>query len=208
MKADNQANTKGPSRAKVAVILGFAAVVAIVIVALRSTKEQGGASAPGEPAVASVALAPPAPTAPQAVQSRPLDPPAPAPAPSAGPPVDCKTCESQRCDSSIAGCESLSGEDQTRCRALLACVHATHCASGGAPEPCLCGTASMDECLTGKGNGPCRKELEKAAQPSSTETAARVQQIAERYYNSAFAVGRAMNLVVCDINDCAGSCKL
>src|SRR5262249_55979484 len=111
--------------------------------------------------------------------------------------ADCQTCQVESCDQTLAGCALLKGQDKTDCDAVMACIRSTHCDKNGDPEACYCGTVAYEPCVMGKGNGPCRMQIETAAHPTETDPEKRAVEIATHYGDPNFPIGRAVNLVGC-----------
>jgi hypothetical protein len=90
----------------------------------------------------------------------------------------------------------------TLCQAILHCARVTGCAASD-PQPCYCGAGVTDlQCLAGNANGPCKHEVELAAESSSSGT------IAERLSDPSFASGAAFNLLrYCETPTCGAACS-
>lgn len=143
---------------------------------------------------------------------------------------DCLACEAQNCatadDMALWGL-CMSGTDpdgmanakatvgpaagtskKDLCLAVLACVRKNGCASpmGGNIQPCYCGAGVSDNmCITGMGDGPCKPEIEAAAEISSPANAA--SDVANNLVDPTYALGAANNLVQeCDFVSCRSSC--
>lgn len=114
----------------------------------------------------------------------------------------CELCEETSCDATIAGCASLTGADKTACEALVACMRTSACAATGDAQPCYCGTASDIACLSGQANGACKSQVETAAKSTSSED------IATRFVDPDYPLGRAVNLLSCDFESCRTQCGL
>jgi hypothetical protein len=119
----------------------------------------------------------------------------------AGNPV-CDACLAANCPADIAGCGGLTGTDKTDCEALVACIQTEQCytpEAGG--QPCYCGTATDAACLGMGANGKCKAQVEKAAKSVVGE------EIANRFVDPAFPLGRAFNLFGCRAALCSTECQ-
>jgi len=87
------------------------------------------------------------------------------------------------------------------CKAVLHCARVTGCALAD-PQPCYCGEGVGDlACLAGQAVGPCKPEIEIAAESANPAL------IAERLADPAFASGAAFNLLrYCERPICGDSC--
>lgn len=197
-------------------LIGAAAIVVMAVVVYVRTRHPAQApeaAADPKPANANFATAvnalAEAKAAPPIAPKRPCaDGTVPEPGAMCDSPVECRSCEKKSCDPSFAGCEQLKGEEHQRCVAVLNCVRSTGCANEGPTEPCLCGTAGFQDCLQGKGDGPCKAEIENAGKAIGQDPTARAEETAKRYFDPRWALGRAMNLVNCDHDSCKTECKL
>ena len=87
------------------------------------------------------------------------------------------------------------------CAAAVACMRRAACYSDrGDPRGCYCGTAEAGACLGGKGNGPCRAELEDAAE--STDAGL----VASRWTETQYAIAQAVHEVGCRTGMCRHPC--
>ena len=114
----------------------------------------------------------------------------------------CSSCVDTNCPADIAGCSGLTGADRRTCQAVVACAHASSCASGGDGMPCYCGTADVGGCLSGSANGVCKALIEAAA--ASTDP----QVIGERFTDPTYPLGRALNFFGCRTAFCSAECPM
>jgi hypothetical protein len=128
--------------------------------------------------------------------------------------TQCRMCEQTKCADELVGCEQLTGtaasgpksgtSRKDLCLAVVACARATTCTRSGDSQACLCGTADDIPCLTGQGNGPCRAQIEAAAETADpTEVASRFT------FDPTlmdYAIGRATTLNQCDGDNCSQPC--
>jgi hypothetical protein len=81
---------------------------------------------------------------------------------------------------------------------VVDCAKANGC-SGSA---CYCGSASTISCATGGANGPCKTQIERAAETTSAIT------IQSRQTNTSFAIGRSNAVSECSVTKCKTECGL
>jgi hypothetical protein len=94
----------------------------------------------------------------------------------------------------IEECET--GKKSAICKALVDCAQKTKCAKIRSSD-CYCGNdADIGQCMENGGTGPCKEEVEKAAETKTP------REIALRYADSKFPVGRAMAVIDCKTNYC------
>ena len=142
---------------------------------------------------------------------------------------DCQSCETQNCSGTdfmsffglcttgtdpegVANAKATGGPaagtpKKDLCLAVLACVRKNGCATqNGGIQPCYCGAGVNDtQCLSGMGNGPCKTEIEAAAEISSPTNAA--SDVASNLVDPEYALGAANNLIKeCDFPSCRSSC--
>ena len=88
------------------------------------------------------------------------------------------------------------------CNEVLDCVRDSGCAANGNPalKSCYCGTASVSQCNSGLGNGPCKAELERALEATDFAT------VSQRVGNSLYGGGVAMKRIDCDQSFCDPVC--
>jgi hypothetical protein len=87
----------------------------------------------------------------------------------------------------------------TLCRAVVECGRTSGCTG----QQCYCGTASTISCgLGGGANGPCKTQIERAAESTSALT------IRDRQSNTNYAVGRANAVSACVVDNCETPCNL
>jgi hypothetical protein len=115
-------------------------------------------------------------------------------------PNACGSCVDMNCPADIAGCSGLTGTERRTCQALVACAHASTCASGGDGMPCYCGTADVGGCLGGAANGACKALVEAAAGTTDPQV------IGERFTDPSYLLGRAMNFFGCRAAFCPAEC--
>ncbi len=82
---------------------------------------------------------------------------------------------------------------------VLDCVRDTKCASNTGLD-CYCGTASSEECDTGKGNGLCKAQIERGLETLNPA------EIATRFSNALFGAGLALARINCDRMECHEKC--
>lgn len=139
----------------------------------------------------------------------------------------CETCLANECGTPIEGVEPpttwpnacslvpgvaddgpAQGTSRAElCERVVACVRRQRCWSGDEGQApfldCYCGSSSRSECLGGEANGPCKEEVEWAAESIDPAT------VAGRGNNTAFAIGAAhLILVNCDVPLCPDECLL
>jgi cysteine-rich repeat protein len=111
----------------------------------------------------------------------------------------CAQCSCMSCQNESLACHGDSNATtRALCNALVACGRAHGCTG----NDCYCGTADFLTCLFGGGNGPCRSEVEAAAQSSDPGT------ISTRSTDTNYPVGRANALGSCASMSCATQCGL
>ena len=140
----------------------------------------------------------------------------------------CQSCEQTMCTKSnpaysygdtytLEACQSLTGKatggraagtnKSDLCLAVLTCVHDSQCATTNNPagEECYCGIGADPSdiaCLSGEAHGPCKTEIENAAETTNPGD------IAGRFFNPAYAVGVALGIVgQCDSMLCTAPCR-
>ena len=88
------------------------------------------------------------------------------------------------------------------CNEVLDCVRDSGCAANGNPalKSCYCGTATISQCTSGLGNGPCKAELERALETTDFAT------VSQRVGNSLYGGGVAMRRIDCDQSFCDPVC--
>jgi hypothetical protein len=112
----------------------------------------------------------------------------------------CSSCFDLNCPADLAGCSGLTGAERRTCQAVVACAHASSCATGGDGMPCYCGTADVGACLSGGANGACKALIETAA--GSTDP----QVVGERFTDPIYPLGRALNFFGCRAAFCSAEC--
>jgi hypothetical protein len=124
----------------------------------------------------------------------------------------CCECEAADsiCNPRVAACfdatdNTAGGAAKAQlCAELVGCIRRTECASAeNGSDACLCGTVSTDVCLAGsfaQAGGSCKNEIAAAAESSV------IADIAQRFVDPDFAVGRAMRLITCDRARCSEQC--
>jgi hypothetical protein len=121
----------------------------------------------------------------------------------------CVACEKKQCDPEMVGCDALAnGEDRRLCNNVLACIRSTQCAKGDTIEPCLCGSVKLEHCLDDIPDGPCFDEMDAAAHATATNPSERAIEIAARWVNPKYPIGRAVSLAQCDGSTCKDNCSL
>lgn len=126
-----------------------------------------------------------------------------------GSPVACATCEQMLCPDAFAACQqdgvatagpAAGTAKKLLCTNLLGCVRATNC-DAVKIEDCFCGAAvDIGTCLAGAAAGPCKAEVEAAAEATTTTD------VVERFYDPAYATGGALPLRQCDKEMCLADC--
>jgi hypothetical protein len=128
----------------------------------------------------------------------------------------CNACEMASCrnvdgldlyaacflNSDLATAGSGAGMPKSElCRAVLHCARVTGCSITD-PQPCYCGAGVGDlQCLAGQAMGPCKSEIEIAAESQNPGD------IADRLADPSFASGAAFNLLrYCETPICGTSC--
>jgi len=88
------------------------------------------------------------------------------------------------------------------CNEVLDCVRDSGCAANGNPalKNCYCGTATVQQCNAGQGNGACKAELERALEATDFAT------VSQRVGNTLYGGGVAMKRVDCDQSFCDPVC--
>jgi hypothetical protein len=127
----------------------------------------------------------------------------------------CRTCEQMQCPDFVTSCEQAAGNAvagpktgtprKDLCLAVVACVRAKKCSVDGDVAFCYCGTADLNgTCMGGGGNGPCKAEIEAAAESTDPPVVT-----GERFTNPdplmkmPYAIGFATDLLGCDGFSCA-----
>jgi hypothetical protein len=120
----------------------------------------------------------------------------------------CVVCGCNSCSSQLKACYDATdvatagpaaGTSRgTLCGAVVDCAKANGC-SGSA---CYCGSASTISCATGGANGPCKTQIERAAETTSPIT------IQSRQTNTSFAIGRSNAVSECSVTKCKAECGL
>jgi len=85
------------------------------------------------------------------------------------------------------------------CASVIQCARESGCAAEAA-ETCWCGDVEANTCIQGGAAGPCRAEIEAAAETTDGMT------IATRFVDPAYALGDAIRLLRCDQEACAAAC--
>jgi cysteine-rich repeat protein len=111
----------------------------------------------------------------------------------------CGQCNCSSCRNQTVACYgSSSAAANMRCAALVACAREHGCTG----NDCYCGTADDFLCLFGFGNGPCKSEVEAAAQSQDPLT------ISTLSTDTNSALGRANALGACARTSCVDPCDL
>jgi hypothetical protein len=98
-----------------------------------------------------------------------------------------------------AGGPAAGTSKATLCIAVVKCGRDSGCTG----STCYCGTASTISCgLGGGANGPCKTQIERAAESTSALT------IQQRQSNTTYAVGRANAVSSCSVSNCKTQCGL
>lgn len=114
----------------------------------------------------------------------------------------CDACLAANCPADVAGCGGFTGADKTDCEALVACIQTEQCYTAEAGgQPCYCGTASDAACLGTGANGKCKAQVEKAGKSTVGE------EIANRFVDPTYPLGRAFNLFGCKAALCSTQCQ-
>ena len=112
---------------------------------------------------------------------------------------ECARCNCEKCRDQVLAC--YSGKDASgnkQCTDLVSCGLEKGCSGTN----CFCGSISLPSCLLGLGNGPCRPQVEAAAQSTSPGD------ISVRSGDTNFPVGRANALAACGRTNCAAECMI
>jgi hypothetical protein len=124
----------------------------------------------------------------------------------------CRECEVMNCQSVVDGCNKAGnaaagpGKDRPLkdlCESAVACMRRTKCTTDeGDFMPCYCGAMEVGPCLGGMANGPCKSEIEAAAETTNG------MEIAERtgFTMNEFASNFATQLMGCDVTFCREIC--
>jgi hypothetical protein len=124
-------------------------------------------------------------------------------------PVDaCEECGCTSCATQMTACRTLEGAaaagaatgtaKSALCSAVVKCGQRTGCRG----TDCFCGaTVDLVSCLTGSAAGPCKAEIEAAAESVDPQT------VSARQSDPTFAVGRANNVSSCTVSSCADACS-
>lgn len=113
----------------------------------------------------------------------------------------------------LDGCDAvtLSSADRTQCKAVLECLHMTHCAKNEGDAPgaaCYCGDWSSDACLTSADandarlNGACKDVMQQAAGGSAIIPL----QVAQIFYDLSTPLGAAVQWAVEEDANCQSQC--
>ena len=116
--------------------------------------------------------------------------------------ASCHSCEEKNRGGTCVkemGCDTLGGEDRTLCENLVKCLRAHPTCRSEDPFVCYCGPAEGIEC-TQAPKGECLQEIFAAAKTTDPTEAG------VRFYKWDFPVGRASQLIACDINVCKDHC--
>ncbi len=121
----------------------------------------------------------------------------------------CVQCGCNSCASQLSACYGATdvaggGPAQGTSRGVL-CAAVVECGreSGCTGQECYCGTASTISCgLGGGANGPCKTQIERAAETTSALT------IQQRQSNTSYAIGRANAVSDCSVDHCSTQCEL
>ena len=111
----------------------------------------------------------------------------------------CATCSCRECTSVMVQCYGSSDATKNaRCKALVDCGRARGCSG----DDCYCGGWDPISCALGFSDGPCKGEVEAAAESTSPLT------IQGRADDPFYAVGRANAVAACARSECASPCGL
>jgi hypothetical protein len=121
----------------------------------------------------------------------------------------CVQCGCNECTSQLKACydatdvaaggPAMGTSRATLCRAVVECGRESGCTG----QACYCGTASTISCgLGGGANGPCKTQIERAAESTSALT------IRDRQSNTNYAIGRANAVSACVVAECETPCEL
>jgi len=124
----------------------------------------------------------------------------------------CGACTAANCVPATDSCSlDVLGSDARRqkCLKLYCCIYANGCSMQGDSLGCWCGSSHLDAAgqgacvaMTGVANGPCKSEVEDAAETTDPQT------IKQRFVNPAFPIGGAVNLASCQGSFCAAECGI
>jgi cysteine-rich repeat protein len=111
----------------------------------------------------------------------------------------CATCSCRACTSVMVQCyASTDATKNARCRALVDCGRAEGCSG----DDCYCGGWDPISCALGFADGPCKSEVQAAAESTSPLT------IQGRSNDTFYALGRANAVAACARTQCASPCGL
>ena len=111
----------------------------------------------------------------------------------------CDHCEKRFCtrlnnQDYVAGC--YEGPHKDTCKAVVACAKKSKCAKTRSAD-CYCGeNVGIGQCIKDGGQGPCRLEIESASLTRDPT------EIAARFADPKYPVGRAMALIDCKRSYC------
>jgi cysteine-rich repeat protein len=111
----------------------------------------------------------------------------------------CSACSCRSCTAVMVNCfGSSNAAMNARCKTMVDCGRARGCSG----SDCYCGDYDLFSCVLGLANGPCRAEVEAAAESTAPLT------IQERADDTRYALGRANAVAECALASCASACDL
>jgi cysteine-rich repeat protein len=109
----------------------------------------------------------------------------------------CRECMCQNCTDRALDCfANYSPEENQACVDVIQCGNDTCCEA----EQCYCGTQDVLVCLVFGGDGPCKEQINQAADTTS------VIDVSNRVNNINYPIGRATALVSCIESSCSSEC--
>lgn len=109
----------------------------------------------------------------------------------------CRDCMCQNCIDQALDCfVNRTPEENQDCIDVIKCGNETCCEA----EQCYCGSQPSLVCLVFGGDGPCKEQINQAADTSS------VIDVSNRVNNISYPIGRASALVSCIQERCADEC--
>jgi hypothetical protein len=121
----------------------------------------------------------------------------------------CTLCTASNCPAQVTACQNDA--TSTACGEIRACVNvgtAASCASNSSLD-CYCGTRPVATCLSFGGNGSCADLITRGSGCEDGRAPENVPLcVSERFLNTEFGLGDAMQLVACQRRNCSTQCGL